>query len=267
MSKLRSALIFVVAVMLLLTAVSCGKKTTEPDDGFPNFQDVDQFWNYVEKFEWRIFMGCEIVGNDMFVWLDLESDSELSEDDTFSLEVNNQAIPVEVFVDYDGDTYIVINNYHDIVLPNSTSLNVKLSRNNVNIANASIRVPSFPSLKELPETVDWTKPVTLKWSLTPNKNNNIQGIWAYAVEYSDDDYDNDEYAKLIDVSARQHTIPANAFSLNEISYYDVGVQELTLKQHGDCILMAACGDYISNDDEEYSRNSERIAERMRKMRF
>ncbi len=52
MSKLRLALIFMVAIMLLLTAASCGKKSTEPEVDFPNFQDFDQFESYCDSFGW-----------------------------------------------------------------------------------------------------------------------------------------------------------------------------------------------------------------------
>jgi hypothetical protein len=265
MSKLRQTLIFVVAVILLLTAVSCGKKSTEPEDDIPDFQDWGQFWNYVDSFDWVIGIWCEKVGNNLLVWLDLESEPDLSIDDTFSLVVNDQTVPVEVYDD-DGDIEIAINNDNDIVLPNSAYLKIQFSYNNAVIVNTSIRVPSFPSLQNLPEPIDWTRPLTLKWSLTPNKNNHIQGIWAYAENDDDEDYYS-EYNKMIAVSARQHTIPANTISVNDISYYELVVGEMNLKKYGNCLLMAICSDYASNDDDEYSRSNERIEERMQKMRF
>jgi len=265
MSKLRQTLIFVVAVILLLTAVSCGKKSTEPEDDIPDFQDWGQFWNYVDSFDWVIGIWCEKVGNNLLVWLDLESEPDLSIDDTFSLVVNDQTVPVEVYDD-DGDIEIAINNDNDIVLPNSAYLKIQFSYNNAVIVNTSIRVPSFPSLQNLPEPIDWTRPLTLKWSLTPNKNNHIQGIWAYAENDDDEDYYS-EYNKMIAVSARQHTIPANTISVNDISYYELVVGEMNLKKYGNCLLMAICSDYASNDDDEYSRSNERIEERIRKMKF
>ena len=96
MRKLSLALIYVVAVMLLLTAASCGKKSTEPEVDFPNFQDLDQFEAYCNSFVWNFSLGYEIVGKDMEVWFDFESESDISPNDTYSLMVNNQNVPVEV---------------------------------------------------------------------------------------------------------------------------------------------------------------------------
>lgn len=265
MSKLRLALIFVVAVMLVLTAVSCSKKSTEPEDGIPNFQNMDQFWNYVEGFEWAIVLGYEIVENDMMVWMAPVEMPEISEEDTFSLVVNNQAIPVEVYVDYDGDAYVVINHYHDIVLPNSTNLAVKFTHNNVEVINTSIRMPSFPSLQNLPEAIDWTKPLTLKWSLNPNRNSSFQNVWAYVESDYDDDYDYDEYEKIVNGAARQHTIPAGTFSISNVLNYEVGVGEVNLKKDGNSLLISTCGDIVSNDY-GYSRTNVRKVERLLKTR-
>lgn len=262
MRKFRLALIYVVAVMLLLTAVSCGKKSTEPEIDLPNFQDFDQFEEYCGNFGWNFRLGYEIVGKDMEVWFGFESKSEISPDDTYTLVVNNQNVPVEV---RDGvEPIIIINGWDEIVLPNSTSLAIKFTRNNTDIINTSIKLPSYPSMQDLPETIDWTEPVTVKWSLTPNKNNHLQAVTAYGEsEQSDDILDSHEV--MIDASARQYAIPANTFSLDDTDYFGVSIWEVNLKKHGDGLVVAYCSDYVSNEDEVYTRNNKRIFDKMRKM--
>jgi hypothetical protein len=264
MRKLSLALIYVVAVMLLLTAASCGKKSTEPEVDFPNFQDLDQFEAYCNSFVWNFSLGYEIVGKDMEVWFDFESESDISPNDTYSLMVNNQNVPVEV---RDGvEPIVIINDYDEIVLPNSTSLAIKFTRNNEDIINTSVKLPSYPSLQDLPETIDWTEPVTVKWSLAPNKNNHAQAILAYG-ENELNDYHLDSHEVMIDVSARRYAIPANTFSLDDTDYYGVDVWEINLKKHGDGLVIAYCSDYISNEDEVYSLNNKRIFDKMRKTRY
>lgn len=261
MSKLRQTLIFVVAVMLLLTAVSCGKKKpTEPDDGIPNFENWFQFWSYVQNFEWTFSLDYEIDGNEMLVLFTPSGGSDLSVNDTFSLVVNDQTVPVEAFELF-GDVYIIVNDYESVVLPNSESLAIKFTHNNKSIVDTSIKLPSFPSLQELSEPIDWTEPVTLKWSLTPDKNNGVQVV-AADVWYDDDQ---DFYYEIVNSSARQHTIPANTFLANGEDY-QFSIVEYNLKKYGDCIIVASAEDYTSSDGDWYSRNNKRIFDEIRKMR-
>ncbi len=200
----------------------------------------------------------------MEVWFDFDSKSDLSPDDTFTLMVNNQNVPVEVG-NIGAESFIVINDYDEIVLPNSTSLAIRFTRNNEDIINTSVKLPSYPSMQNLPETIDWTKPVTVKWSLAPNKNNHAQAILAHG-ENELNDYHLDSHEVMIDVSARRYAIPANTFSLDDTDYFGVGVWEINLKKHGDGLVIATCNDYVSNEDEVYSLNNKRIFDKMREMR-
>ena len=261
MSKLRQTLIFVVAVMLLLTAVSCGKKKpTEPEDGIPNFKNWFQFVSYVQNFEWNFSLEYEIEGNEMLVLFTPSGGSDLSANDTFSLVVNDQTVPVEAFELF-GDVYIIVNDYESVVLPNSESLAIKFTHNNKSIVDTSIKLPSFPSLQELSEPIDWTKPVTLNWTLTPDKNNGVQVV-AADVWYDDDQ---DFYYEIVNSSARQHAIPANTFLANGEDY-QLSIVEYNLKKYGDCIIVASAEDYTSSDGDWYSRNNKRIFDEIRKMR-
>lgn len=230
------------------------------DDGVPNFQNSYQLWNYCDDFDWNIILGCEIEGNNMFVWFEVEKKPDLSPSDIFSLVINNQTITVNTYDD-DGYTNIMINNDNDIILPNSTYLTIHFSHNSLDIIDTFISVPSTPILQNLPDPIVWSEPIMLNWSLTPDQNNRFQGVWAYG----ENDYDEDEYDRMIDVSARQYTIPANAISMNGVSYYEMSVWEMNLIKLGNCILMTVCDDYATND--KYLRNSERIVNRIQKMRF
>lgn len=261
MSKLRQTLIFVVAVILLLTAVSCGKKKpTEPDDGIPNFKNWFQFESYVQSFERAMVLGYEKEGDNLLVWVGVDAGPDVSLDDTFSLVINDQTVPVEVY-DLFGNVYIIVNNLEGVVLPNSESLAIKFTHNNVEMVNTSIKLPSVPSLQDLPEPIDWTEPVTLNWTLTPDKNNRVQAVET-DVWYDDDQ---DFYYEIVNASARKHTIPANTF-LADGEDYELCIAEYNLKKYGNCIIVAYAEDCISSDGDWYSRNNERIFDRMLKMR-
>lgn len=160
-------------------------------------------------------------------------------------------------IDYEADYSLSINGvdfpvYADSVdggfwtddpdrIPVSTSLHYVFKINNETIIDKTIPIPAQP-LVTAPDSLDFTQPITVSWTLA--RNAHLQFFYG-SVQYLDH-YDDPEIEKLLPVSARSYTIPANTFIFS-VEDYDFELEEVNLAEQGNNLAWVPNYGYLSSD--------------------
>lgn len=224
--KMKYTLLVLMLVALVFVQ-SC--KNDEDDNSSPyHFQNMNEFINFMNQHEWGCYLY--IVDNpedksQMYAQFEVDLlPDDLTENDTFSLLLNDVEVPMWWDSEYgrlDSD---------DAALPQANSIKVKFKRNNTVIFDKTIAVPGYPQLAELASFPDFTSALTLSWEL--NKDSHFQ-VLSMNVGHI---YDYESESFCLSPTARSCVVPANTFTLSNVSAYNAMIHEINIAEHSSCAI-------------------------------
>lgn len=166
----------------------------------------------------------------------------LSATDTFSAKIDGQNYEVNGYWMF-GIWMI----WSQFTLNPGQVYNFEFYHNGNKKCDVDIRMP-YPAIASFPSTYNPAQSATFTWSLSNNNQYQFAGVTAFKEqEVGDDLYD--DAIELLPVTARSHTVPANAVeSFGSGTEYELVVSQLNFKRDGRTAVSAYQG-----QSEDYHR--------------
>lgn len=233
----RKPILLLLLVLLLCGFAACSKdKDDDPDTSPFNFANETAFYDWLDNHAWGVG-AYPYFEKDGFVGLDVIIDyyqdhGNIDLDADYSLTINGLDCPVYTDGEEDEEVYT-----YDLDLPVATSLHYVFKINNVTMIDRTVPIPAQPTMTE-PENPDFTQPLTFSWTMASNARLQFFYGYGYNPNISEDQYVN----KLLPVSARSYTMPANTFTA-PVEDYDFDLEESNLAEQGSNLAWVSQSDY------------------------
>lgn len=224
MKKLTILLLLVLVSAFLLFS-GCGKDKDDDDgdggiSGIPDITPANYDWDiYFMEYSEIEFKSLEYMV--MADWLG--ESSAISESDVFTLDINGESHEFMSHFMFD-EWYISAM----VELEPGAEYAMVFKKNGNTVASQTLKIP-YNAAVSFPDSFDPTNAATMNWNMAGNNKYQVVSLSSTGEGFDDDD----DWEKVIDVSARTFTFPANAVEdFGPDTEYDMILAQMNFEKSG-----------------------------------